>query len=387
MHQSTWVPGRTWSLQRTGPAGADVLADRRDRRRRHHIAARGGRRRAQLGLPLHLDPGRQPHPGGTRGWPHARTRQGVLRLPRRGGRQPAQPGADLQIMYGVGGERDLTERELPHLPGWRGSPPVRVGNGAWKQRQLDVYGELLDAACRLRDQLDELGPGTADFLPTSPTRPPRAGRTGPGHLGGARRAAALPPLQADVLGGAGPRHRPGRRPATPTDRVADWKQARDRSGRRDPDEAGASAPGLHPGLRLRRPGRVRADDPIVGFLPGTIPGCGRPSRPSPSGSPIAGPGVPLRAADGLPGEEGAFLLCTFWLAHAQALAGRRGRARRRLRPRRRFANDLGLLAEEVDPDTGELLGNFPQAFSHIGLVNAAWAIRTAEDRDRRPGAG
>src|SRR5438034_6353333 len=73
-------------------------------------------------------------------------------------------GLDLQIMFGIGGERDLTERELPHLTGWRNSAPVRVGNGAWDQRQLDVYGELLDAASRLPDQLDRLGPVTRGFL-------------------------------------------------------------------------------------------------------------------------------------------------------------------------------------------------------------------------------
>ena len=73
-------------------------------------------------------------------------------------------GADLQIMFGIGGEHDLTERELTHLSGWRDSAPVRVGNGAWNQRQLDVYGELLDAAHRLPDQLDRLGPVTRRFL-------------------------------------------------------------------------------------------------------------------------------------------------------------------------------------------------------------------------------
>jgi GH15 family glucan-1,4-alpha-glucosidase len=75
-----------------------------------------------------------------------------------------QRGADLQIMFGVGGERDLSERELPQLAGWRGSRPVRVGNGAWLQRQLDVYGELLGAAQRLVDQLGELDPVTRQFL-------------------------------------------------------------------------------------------------------------------------------------------------------------------------------------------------------------------------------
>jgi GH15 family glucan-1,4-alpha-glucosidase len=78
--------------------------------------------------------------------------------------------------------------------------------------------------------------------------------------------------------------------------------------------------------------------------------------------------------DGLEGEEGTFLLCTFWLAHALALAGELDRARETFERAIAYANDVGLLAEEVDAETGELLGNFPQAFSHIGLVNAAWAI-------------
>ena len=81
--------------------------------------------------------------------------------------------------------------------------------------------------------------------------------------------------------------------------------------------------------------------------------------------------------DGLAGDEGTFLLCTFWLAQALALAGQVDRATAVFERAVAFANDVGLLAEEVDPETGELLGNFPQAFSHIGLVNAAWAISEA----------
>jgi GH15 family glucan-1,4-alpha-glucosidase len=87
--------------------------------------------------------------------------------------------------------------------------------------------------------------------------------------------------------------------------------------------------------------------------------------------------------DGLAGEEGTFLLCTFWLAEALALADQVDRARAVFERAANFANDLGLLAEEVDPESGELLGNFPQAFSHIGLVNAAWAISEAEQRAAR----
>lgn len=81
--------------------------------------------------------------------------------------------------------------------------------------------------------------------------------------------------------------------------------------------------------------------------------------------------------EGLAGPEGTFLLCTFWLAQALAASGQRVRARAVFERAARYVNDVGLLAEEVDPDTGDLLGNFPQAFSHIGLVNAAWAISRA----------
>jgi alpha,alpha-trehalase len=85
-----------------------------------------------------------------------------------------------------------------------------------------------------------------------------------------------------------------------------------------------------------------------------------------------------RSHDGLDGEEGTFLLCTFWLAQALAHCGQPARARAVFERAAAFVNDVGLLAEEVDPVSGELLGNFPQAFSHIGLVNAAWAISKAE---------
>ena len=85
-----------------------------------------------------------------------------------------------------------------------------------------------------------------------------------------------------------------------------------------------------------------------------------------------------RTDDGLAGEEGSFLLCTFWLAQARAIAGQTDRARRIFERAIEYCNDLGLFSEEVHPETGELLGNFPQAFSHIGLVTAAWTIQQAE---------
>jgi GH15 family glucan-1,4-alpha-glucosidase len=92
------------------------------------------------------------------------------------------------------------------------------------------------------------------------------------------------------------------------------------------------------------------------------------------------------AQDGLAGQEGTFLLCTFWLAHAQALAGELDQATATFERAIAAINDVGLLAEEVDPGSGEMIGNFPQAFSHIGLVNAAWAISQAQPRVAGEGA-
>ncbi len=119
--------------------------------------------------------------------------------------------------------------------------------------------------------------------------------------------------------------------------------------------------------------------PIVGFLPATDPHM-RSTIDATAGRLTDEHGLVYRylASDGLEGSEGTFLLCTFWLAQAQALAGEVEQARATFEHAIAYANDVGLLAEEVDPASNELLGNFPQAFSHIGLVNAAWAISQAE---------
>ena len=123
------------------------------------------------------------------------------------------PGQSLQIMFGVGGEHDLSERELPHLAGWRDSRPVRVGNGAWNQAQIDVYGELLGAAHRLADQLAAIDEQTRPFLVAcADTAAVRWVEKDQGIWEVRGDAAALPLLQGHVLGGAGPRHRARRGP-------------------------------------------------------------------------------------------------------------------------------------------------------------------------------
>ena len=182
---------------------------------RHDLAARGRRRRPQLGLPLRLGPRCLVHHRGL--WVAACPDEAneffdYLTTSAAGS---LERGGDLQIMFGIGGERDLTERELPHLAGWRSSAPVRVGNGAWRQRQLDVYGELLNAVHRLSDHLfddshrvgpmadpdkwdepPELAPATRQFLGRSwPTPPPAVGRkrtTGSGRSGASPATSCTP---------------------------------------------------------------------------------------------------------------------------------------------------------------------------------------------------
>jgi alpha,alpha-trehalase len=286
-------------------------------------------------------------------------------------------------MFGIGGERDLSERTLPHLVGWRNSRPVRVGNGAWNQRQLDVYGELLDAAHRLSGQLSEVDDVTKRFLvAAADAAASRWRETDQGIWevrGGAReflysklmcwvaleRAVEL----AHLLGAE--------------DKVDGWKTTREEIRaaileRGWSEKAGAFTQSFG------------SDDldasnlmmPMVGFLPADDPRMiATIDATEERLTDDRGLVYRYRAEDGLEGEEGTFLLCTFWLAEALAMAGEIDRARGVFERAAAYANDVGLLSEEIDAN-GELLGNFPQAFSHIGLINAAWAIATAE-RERQ----
>jgi len=296
-----------------------------------------------------------------------------------------QSAMDLQIMFGVGGERDLSERELPHLSGWRDSRPVRVGNGAWRQRQLDVYGELLLAAQRLVDQLGELDPVTRRFLAAAADTAAARWREKDQGIWEVRgeprdflysklmcwvaldRAIAL----ASHLGAE--------------DRVSDWAASR--------DEIRAAI--LERGWNERAGAFTQAFGSedldasnlmlvISGFLPGDDPRM-RATIDAIAKRLTDKRGLVYRylAHDGLSGAEGTFLLCTFWLAQAQALTGEVEAATATFERALAAINEVGLLAEEVDPRNGEMIGNFPQAFSHIGLVNAAWAITQAQQRGGR----
>jgi GH15 family glucan-1,4-alpha-glucosidase len=277
---------------------------------------------------------------------------------------------------------DLTERELGHLSGWRSSTPVRIGNDAWNQRQLDVYGELLDAANRLPDQLDRLGPATRQFLAdladTAAARWQDADQ-GMWEIRGKPRHFLYSKLMCWV---ALDRAITLANRLDAFDRVNRWKATRDRIAdaimtRGWNEEVGAFTQSFG-GDDLDASNLMMS---IVGFIPADHPRM-RATVDAIAARVTDERGLVYRylAGDGLEGEEGTFLPCTFWLAHARALAGELDRARATFEAAATFANDVGLLSEEVDVGTGELLGNFPQAFSHIGLENAAWAIAEAERR-------
>jgi GH15 family glucan-1,4-alpha-glucosidase len=295
-------------------------------------------------------------------------------------------GADLQIMFGIGGERDLSERQLPHLAGWRDSRPVRVGNEAWTQRQLDVYGELLDAVYRLSDHVGRVDDATLRFFvaladaAASRWREADQGiwevRSEPRHFLYSKLMCWVALDRAIKLAAQLP----------VGERVAAWEATRDEIAAAILGEGWSDTTGAF--TQSFGSDQLDASNlmiPIVGFLPATD------HRVLATIDMIEQQltddhGLVYRylSEDGLAGEEGTFLMCTFWLAQALAMSGQPGRAREVFDRAAAFVNDVGLLAEEVDPHSGELLGNFPQAFSHIGLVNAAWAISQAEDAPPRP---
>jgi GH15 family glucan-1,4-alpha-glucosidase len=295
----------------------------------------------------------------------------------------------LQIMYGIGGEHDLTERSLEHLRGWRDSAPVRVGNGAWGQTQLDVYGELLDALHLYHEQLGELHPEIQRFVAeladaaSSNWEKKDQGmwemRGDPRHHLSSKvlcwtaldRAVKLAP----VLGEYGKAEewvaeRDRIREAILTRGWSEAKQAFAQSF--DSDELDAAQ------LLM----------PLVGFLPATDQRM--KSTIEAIADELTQDGLVLRYlneeglnADGLTGEEGTFTICSFWLVSALAKAGEIDRAEALFDQLAGYANDLGLLAEEIDVANGEQLGNFPQAFSHIGLITAAWEIDQARAAEQK----
>lgn len=293
-------------------------------------------------------------------------------------------------MYGVGGERDLAERELSHLRGWQGNGPVRVGNAAWCQRQLDVYGELLDAVHVLREQVGELDAAERDFLCAVADAAARSWAEpdqGIWEMRGAPRHHLHSKLLCWVALDRAVRLAPqlGARAKVPA-----WRRARD-AIRHAILEHGFDK---DVGAFTQAFGSTVIDAsalllPIVGFLPGNDPRVRSTIRTVTTRLRDEA-GFVHRYEDGsddLEGSEGAFVMCAFWLTEALALAGELDEAAGAFTAARGSANDLGLMAEEIDTASHALLGNFPQAFSHVGLATAAHALAQGAPRSAMPGRG
>ena len=290
--------------------------------------------------------------------------------------------AHMQIMYGPAGERRLSEYEVDWLPGYEGAAPVRIGNAASEQFQLDVYGEVMDTLHHSRTRGLEADQHAWDiqlalleFLEGNWKEPDegiwevRGGRRHFTHSKVMAWVAFDRAVQAiEVSGREGPADR--------------WRAAR----KAIHDEVCDRGFNAEKGSFTQSYDRPELDAallliPRVGFLPiddervvGTVEAVQRE---------LVHDGFVLRyeagkdSADGLPPGEGAFLPCSFWLVDDLALLGRRDEARTLFDRLLDLRNDVGLLAEEYDPTAKRLVGNFPQAFSHVGLVNSAFSLQEA----------
>jgi GH15 family glucan-1,4-alpha-glucosidase len=292
-------------------------------------------------------------------------------------RAAAGDPADLQIMYGPSGERRLEEWEVPWLSGYENCTPVRVGNAAAGQYQLDVYGEVMSAlyeASVLGKTADKSAWGLQlelmKFVETAWTEPDE----GIWEVRGPRRHFTHSKVMAWVavdravrmveeFGHEGP--------------VAAWRDLRAQIH----DEICAKGYNTDTGAFTQYYGSEELDAsllliPLVGFLPATDDRVRSTIEAIERDLTEDGFVLRYRAAeahlvDGLEGREGAFLACSFWMADCLHLLGRRDDARRLFERLLSVSNDLGLLAEQYDPKTRRQAGNFPQAFSHVALVNAA----------------
>ena len=290
-------------------------------------------------------------------------------------RAVAGRGDELHIMYGLAGERRLPELELPWLPGYENSSPVRIGNAASRQFQLDVFGEVLD--CLHLGRHFELHDDDGDWrierelldrLEAVWQEPDE----GIWEVRGPKRHFTHSKLMAWVAFDRAVKDVERFGLDGPVDR---WRRLRDQLHReiceRGFDTGRNAFVQYYGGTEVDAALLMMAE---VGFLPATDPRI--------AGTVAAIERDLLRdglvdryrtesGVDGLPAGEGAFLLCTFWLADNYALMGRTADARRTFEKLLAIRNDVGLLAEEYDPVAGRQLGNFPQAFSHLGLINTA----------------
>jgi GH15 family glucan-1,4-alpha-glucosidase len=289
--------------------------------------------------------------------------------------------SQVQIMYGISGERRLTEWEAPWLPGYENSKPVRIGNAASKQVQLDIYGEVMDALHHgRRGKLAASEAGWAlqrallDHLETIWDKPDQ----GIWETRGGPRQFTYSKVMAWVAFDRAIKSAEQFRLDGPVDQ---WKALRNQI------HAEVCRKGFNSSLGafVQSYGSKDLDAsilllPLVGFLPPSDPRVR--STVEAIERHLTVDGFVRRydtsvASDGLPAGEGAFLACSFWLADDLMLLGRREDARRLFERLLSLRNDVDLLAEEYDPRAKRMLGNFPQAFSHIALVNTAHNLMRA----------
>ncbi|WP_427893896.1 glycoside hydrolase family 15 protein [Kribbella sp. GL6] len=294
---------------------------------------------------------------------------------------------DVQIMYGVTGERRLTEFEAGWLPGFAGSAPVRIGNAAAEQLQIDVFGEVMDVLALAREhqigaieEAWQVQRGLMRHLDDVWNQPDE----GIWEVRGGRQHFTYSKVMAWVAFD---------RAARAVERFGLTGPAKEWRARADEIHQAVCAQAYDPDRNTftQAYGSKALDAavlliPQVGFLPaddprvvGTVDAVQRE---------LTADGFVRRyltehTDDGLSGDEGTFLICSFWLADALAMVGRVGEARDLYEKLVALRNDVGLLAEEYDVSSGRMLGNFPQAFSHLGLVNTAWHLTTAESPLRR----
>ena len=298
---------------------------------------------------------------------------------------------DLQIMYGVAGERRLVEYEVPWLPGYEGSAPVRIGNAAAGQLQLDVYGEVLGALYVARraglaenDASWALEYALIEHLATIWDQPDE----GIWEVRGGRRHFTHSKVMAWVAFDRAIRSSEEFGLEAPLPR---WRLIRDAIHR----EVCARGFDAHQNSFVQSFGATALDAsllllPMVGFLPAADPRVRGTLRAIESN--LMQDGLVLRyrtteVADGLPPGEGVFLACSFWLADNYVLQGRLEEARKLFVRLLSLRNDVGLLAEEYDSGEKRQLGNFPQAFSHLALINTARNLTRADGPVHQSAAG
>ena len=288
----------------------------------------------------------------------------------------------LQLLYGLHGEADLDEQEVPGLAGYRRSAPVRVGNGAVDQLQLDIFGELISAAYEILRLDGRLDADILAFLPEvadqacASWQQPDYGlwelRNGPFSFVYSKVMVWMALDRAGRLADRG----------VIEGDVERWRATRDEIA------AEVLARGFDPGLGAFTQSYERAvlDAsnvllPMQEFLPFDDPRVRQTLDRTLEGLVTNGYVHRYRADDGIAGGEGAFGLCSFWLADALALSGRVDEAEELFETMASSANHVGLFSEQIDPGSGALLGNFPQAFTHLGLINTSLYLAHAKDRE------